>query len=72
MDEQIGSSPESEAWREIVEAIVAGTEDQSAAAAFWVAVESRIWNIVLVVVVHPVRLGPAFDVRQQIIHLIFR
>lgn len=47
MDEQIGSSPESEAWREIVEAIVAGTEDQSAAAAFWVAVESRIWNIVL-------------------------
>ncbi|MAH65059.1 MAG: hypothetical protein CMJ27_01510 [Phycisphaerae bacterium] len=47
MEEQTGSSPEAEAWRRIVEAIVAGTEDPSIAGAFWVAVEARIWSIVL-------------------------
>lgn len=47
MDEQPGSSPEAEAWRRVSAAIVAGTEDQSVAGAFWVAVEARIWNIVL-------------------------
>lgn len=47
MGEQPGSSQESEGWRVIVEAIVAGTEDPSVAGAFWVAVETRIWEIVL-------------------------
>ena len=47
MGEEAGSSQEAEAWRPVIESIVAGTEDGSAAAAFWVAVEDRIWNIVL-------------------------
>lgn len=47
MNEGRGSNHDSEIWRGVVEAIVEGAEDESVAAAFWVAVEARIWDIVL-------------------------